>query len=265
MRTANGFMTDQPTDDEWAEAYRIINGPDGSNLPGNVDVEYYERKAENIDGPILEIGCGTGRITLRLAEAGHDVHGIDVSQAYLDVLGETARRRGVEPAVERADMTSFSYDEAFELIIVPYDTFRYNTTVEGQLRTLENVRGHLSDTGRAVFAFSRPEPGWSTTPRTIRSEFSHDGDDYLLLSTLGLADEIEQILEIDEKLYRNGTLVGEHVVELARIYKREFEHLLERTGFVVRDVYDDYEENPLGEGDERKTTVWWVGTSGSGR
>lgn len=251
-------MTDQSTDGEWAEAYRIINGPDGRDLPGKTDVEYYERKAEDIDGPILELGCGTGRIYLPLVEAGHDVHGIDNSRAYLDVLRETAEERDVAPAIERADMTSFSYGVDFELIIVPYDTFRYNTTVAAQLETLENVRTHLSDTGRAVLAFSRPEPNWSTTPRTIRSGFSHDGDEYLLLSSFRLSDEIEQLLEIDEKLYRNGTVIGEHIIELARIYKREFEHLLERAGFRSWDVYDDYEEHPLGEGDETKTTVWWV-------
>lgn len=251
-------MMGETTDGEWAEAYRIIHGPDGYDLPGNVDAEYYERKAEGVDGPILELGCGTGRIHLRLAEAGHDVRGIDLSEEYLDVLRETARERGVEPTVERADMRSFSYDEEFELIIVPYDTFRYNTTAEGQLRTLENVRAHLSDAGRAVFAFSLPEPEWSARPRTVRAEFSHDGDEYLLISTFRLVDEIEQLLEIDEKLYRNGTVVGEQVIEIARIYKREFEHLLERAGFDDWEVYGDYEENPLGEGDDTKTTVWSV-------
>lgn len=251
-------MTGETTDGEWAEAYRIINGPDGYDLPGKVDAGYYEREAEGVDGPILELGCGTGRIYLRLVEAGHDVRGIDLSEEHLDILRETARERGVEPTVERTDMRLFSYDEKFELIIVPYDTFRYNTTVEDQLRTLENVRTHLSDAGRAVFAFSRPEPEWSARPRTIRAEFSHDGDEYLLMSTFRLVDEVEQLLEIDEKLYRNGTVVGEQVVEIARIYKREFEHLLKRAGFGDWEVYGDYEENPLGEGDDTKTTVWSV-------
>lgn len=242
----------------WAEAYRIINGPDGKNVAGKRDAEAYAREAEDVTGRILEVGCGTGRIYLRLLQEGHDVYGIDVSQDYLDVLKRKADENGLKPHVLQEDMRSFSFDVTFELIIVPYDTVRYVTSPEGQLQCLSTIRDHLSDDGKVIFEFSRPESAWSTTPRTLRTEFTHEGDEYLQITTFTLSDPIEQLVAIDEKLYRNGTILGENSVELARIYKREFEHLLQRAGFDEWNVYSDFDGTPLGESEGSKSMVWEV-------
>lgn len=248
--------------DSWAEAYRIIHGPGGVNLPGLEDTSEYLEEAERISGKILEVGCGTGRIYLQLLEDGHDAVGIDVSQDCLDILRDEADERGLDPNVFKKDMRMFSLDSEFELIIVPYNTFRDNTTPSEQLKCLTRIREHLSDTGKAIFEFSRPEPEWSSIPRTLKSEFTYEGDEFLYLSTLRISDEVEQILETERKLFKNGRIAAETDNKLARIYKREFEHLLQRAGFDEWDVYGGFDKEEVSENEESKSMVWEVFCSG---
>src|SRR5258708_38234313 len=86
----------------------------------------YLALADRCAGRVLELGCGTGRILLRLADAGHDVVGLDRSEEMLGVL---RARLGMAPAATRsrvsiiwADATEFSLDQRFGLILLPYLT-----------------------------------------------------------------------------------------------------------------------------------------------
>jgi len=74
------------------------------------DLDYYVDRALEASGPVLEIGCGTGRIYLELLREGIEADGIDLSAAALDVLREKAADASLDPSVRRADMTEFSTD-----------------------------------------------------------------------------------------------------------------------------------------------------------
>lgn len=239
----------------WAEAYKVLYGPGGADIFNVGDVSSYCQLAQEASGAVLELGCGTGRLTIPILEAGVDVCAVDISTSQTKILEREASDRGLEPEVIVGDMCSLELDKQFELIILPYETIRYALTPEKQLSCLRQVRRHLKPGGRVVLDFSRPEPEWSEDPRTLRADLTHEGDDYLLISTFELSDEIEQILHVDEKLYREGTLFGEHTVELARPTKREFEHLLERSGFSDWEVYADHEGTALSDASS-KSMVW---------
>jgi hypothetical protein len=190
-----------------------------------------------------------------MLEAGVDVCAVDISASQTRVLEREARDRGLEPEIVVGYMCSFTIEKEFNLIILPYETIRYALTPGRQLSCLRQVRRHLEPNGKVVLDFSRPEPEWSESPQTLRADFTHEGDDYLLISTFRLSDEIEQILHVDERLYCEGTLFGEHTVEIARPTKREFEHLVERAGFNDWKVYADHEGTPVSEASS-KSMVW---------
>ena len=240
----------------WARAYSIIQGPDGQNMGREADEDYYSRAAADVSGKILEIGCGTGRISLRLLQEGHDVYGIDSSEDQLAFLRSEAEARGLDPDVRRADMRDFDIEGEFELILVPFNTFRHNLTIDDQLRTLRNVRAHLSETGRAIVDFSLPTREWYLDERVLTTEFTRDGSEYFLVESYQLVDEMEQILGISRKLYEDGRLVGEVEYEYARIYRREFVHLLHRAGIEEWDAYAGFDHEPLEDAGPALTAVW---------
>lgn len=241
--------------DGWAEAYKILYGPGGAGVFDIGDVSSYCRLAEETTGSVLELGCGTGRITIPILETGADVCAVDASVSQLKLLDAEANERGLDPDIIVGDMCSFEIYKEFELIILPYETVRYALTPERQLSCLRQVRQHLGPDGKVVLDFSRPEPEWSDDPRTLRAEFNYENNNYLLITTFKLSDTVEQVLHIDEKLYQDGVLFGEHTVKISRPTKREFAHIIERSGFDNWEVYADHEQTPLAEASS-KSMVW---------
>lgn len=120
------------------------------------DLGFWLDLAAETGQPLLELGCGTGRVLLPLALAGHRVFGLDRDAAMLSVL-----RRDLPHAVSpnvfifQADLTAFCLSERFKLILLPCNTY---STLSGTQRAecLDRVRGHLGAPG--VFAASLPNP-----------------------------------------------------------------------------------------------------------
>ena len=114
------------------------------------DAQFYEKLAAEIGGPVLEVGCGTGRVLLPIAARGIECAGIDASPAMLD---ECRRKPGAGAiALSCARMQSFDLGKRrFRLIYSAFRAFQHLETVDDQLACLARVRAHLEPDG--VFAF----------------------------------------------------------------------------------------------------------------
>ncbi|NTU62713.1 MAG: class I SAM-dependent methyltransferase, partial [Chloroflexi bacterium] len=101
------------------------------------DIEMYRGFAERTGGSILEIGSGTGRVALALAEEGHAVVGLELSEAMRAVAQAKAERAQLHDRATfvAGDMRRFKIDQHFGLIIVPLNTFLHNLTLDDQLAT----------------------------------------------------------------------------------------------------------------------------------
>jgi SAM-dependent methyltransferase len=120
------------------------------------DLPFWLDLARQQGGPILELGCGSGRVLLPLAQAGHQVYGLDSDPGMLAVL-----RQQLTPALRPAvkvwigDLCAFHLGAAFSLILLPCNT--YSTLTAGQRQAaLACVRRHLKPGG--IFAASLPGP-----------------------------------------------------------------------------------------------------------
>jgi len=130
-------------------------------------------------GPILELGCGTGRVLLPLAHAGHHVHGLDNDPEMLAFLeNQISQEISATTAVALSDFTRFKIDKRFSLAIMPCNT--YSTLSEEQRRsTLACIQEHLLPTG--CFAASLPNPVFlASLPESAEAEvedaFNHPID-----------------------------------------------------------------------------------------
>ena len=134
-----------------------------ANIPGSPvegDVDFYSRLARETGGPVLEVGCGTGRVAAALASDGHEVVGIDLSAPMLRLASE---RRGSLPAAiaarlsfVQADMATLALDREFPLIVTPSRVFQFLLTTEAQRQALRALRGHLRTDGRLVLDLFDP-------------------------------------------------------------------------------------------------------------
>ncbi|MAF52417.1 MAG: class I SAM-dependent methyltransferase [SAR202 cluster bacterium] len=127
------------------------------------DIPLYLEYAASSTTPVLEIGAGTGRLTLPTASAGHQVVAVDISPSMLEILDarlaeqpEVTRRR---VRVVHVDMLELDLGETFDFVLVPFFTFNYLLTSEAQNAALDRLSAHLSDSGRLVLdLFVPPTP-----------------------------------------------------------------------------------------------------------
>jgi SAM-dependent methyltransferase len=115
------------------------------------DVRFYVEAARECGGPVLELGCGTGRILVPTARAGVEIAGLDASEGMLDAC---RRRLRAEPpevqgrvSLHRGDLRDFDLARAFRLVTIPFRPFQHLITVAEQLACLGAIRLILTSTG----------------------------------------------------------------------------------------------------------------------
>jgi SAM-dependent methyltransferase len=126
----------------------------------DVDLPLWSELAAACAGPILDIGCGTGRVALHLAELGHDVTGLDCEPSFTAALAARARERGLRVHAETADARSFSFPgREFALAIAPMQVVQLLGGASGRAGMLESARTHLSSEGLCAIALADPFDG----------------------------------------------------------------------------------------------------------
>ncbi len=120
------------------------------------DSDFYIKEARACGGKVLELGCGTGRITMKLIKAGMEVTGLDISETMLELLEKNAAREGLRTKTHLGDMRDFRIQEKFRLAIFPYRSFLHILTDEDRKKTLGNVYSHLEKGGRIIIHIYSP-------------------------------------------------------------------------------------------------------------
>jgi len=236
--------------------------------PGEID--FYVTRARASGGPVLELGCGTGRISWPIARADVPVVGLDIESAMLE---RAEMKRQQEPAIVgnrarfvRGDMSNFSIDEQFALAIIPFRAFLMLLTVEAQQATLACVYRHLMPGGRLIIDIFDPRYDLlaeeSFTPRREVPSM-HDpatGNTISVTVIERINDRLRQRATerwIFRELRPDGTLVSEQeeLLEIRWIFRYEMRHLFALAGFVVEEELSDYAGAPPAYGKEQ---IWVV-------
>jgi SAM-dependent methyltransferase len=125
----------------------------------------YLALASASDGPVLELGCGTGRIAIPLAEAGHRVTGVDRDRFMLEraTAAWSSRRAALGGAagsleLVQADITELRLARRFDLVILGLNTILMLPGAAARGTALTTIRDHLSADGRAVIDAWLPAP-----------------------------------------------------------------------------------------------------------
>jgi SAM-dependent methyltransferase len=126
------------------------------------DLGLWRALAAEADGPILDLGAGTGRVARDLYAAGHEVHALDSDPELLVALHE--RAPGLTTLT--ADARTFSVDERFALILAPMQLVQIIGGPAGRLAMLERVHRHLLPGGRFAAALANPYDAVSEEDRS---------------------------------------------------------------------------------------------------
>lgn len=135
------------------------------------DIPFYvalAHEASSKGQAVLELGCGTGRVTIPMAQAGADVTGLDSAPAMLDIARAKAERAGVEIEWVEGDMAGFEIGARFGLVVIPFRSFLHLTTDDEQKQCLASIHRHLLPDGRLALNFYMPPGGMSNGSRVSK-------------------------------------------------------------------------------------------------
>jgi SAM-dependent methyltransferase len=224
------------------------------------DVDFFVEAAVESGGPVLEIGCGTGRILIPTARAGIEIVGLDLSSHMLRICREQLldEPEDVRARVQlvKADMRDFELGQSFRLVTMPFRPFQHLTTVDDQRACLGRIRDHLVGGGRLILDLFNPSLNVLTRDDQGEElgdepEFTvPDGRRVLRRSRFVSKDLFNQINHCELIYYvthpdgRQERLV--HAFPMRYLFRFEAEHLLARCGFELEHVYADYDKSPYG-------------------
>jgi SAM-dependent methyltransferase len=136
---------------------------DVENGAYGADLELWRELALGAGGPVLEIGCGTGRVAIDLARHGHHVLGVDIDPTFVRVLRDRATARDLEASAAVADVRNLEVTGEFALIIVPMQTIQLLEDAAERRAALESMRGVLAPRGLIAVAIVEGDAGADET------------------------------------------------------------------------------------------------------
>lgn len=235
------------------------------------DLDFYVQHASALDPrkklPVLELGCGTGRVLIALAQAGFNVVGVDSSEGMLSVCEEHVRSRGLGSKVTLlcSDIRQMpSMPQApFNLAFCALNTFAYLQSTEDQLAMLRAVHPLLVQHGILVLDLIPPFPHLlppSDMELVHQGSFLDEGTGATIHKLVsGVAEHSRQTHVITifyDREAQDGALSRlTHRVAMRWTGRYEMELLLQQAGYRVEKVYGGYELDEFGEGSERMIFV----------
>lgn len=239
---------------------------DGENAELIEDLELYTELTEAVDGAILDVGCGSGRVSLHLASQGLTVVGIDSSPVMLD-----RGRKRTQGRVDLRDHVTFiegdalshPYPQKYEMILLAYNCLMHFKSLEDQRQLLSHLAKYLTDDG--VLIIDLPNAGETYTTNddgaiTLeRSFIEPESGNLVMQQSTSRLDRAMQLLTINwiyDEIAPDGTVRRTLApLTLRYIYAAELDLLLQLCGLKRVERYGDYDQTPFEDGCDRLIAI----------
>lgn len=229
----------------------------------SADIPFVRALAKAAQGPVLELGCGSGRLLLPLAQAGIPVTGLDNSPAMLKRararLQSASAAARQQVTLHKGDMTAFQLDHYFALILIPYNTFLHCDSKQATA-VLQCIQAHLQEDGRLFIDLANPFALANTPEDHLLSLEGSYRDpqtgDHILQFGANRLDTVAQTLHTTwmyDRSAAGGGPVQRTVAEAVYHYRypHQWELLLHEIGFKQITFLGDYNESAFSEESDR--------------
>lgn len=219
------------------------------SIRSHVDTEYYLNRIKQAKGPVLEIGCGTGRFFCQAIRLGTDMYGIDVSKSMTDVLLSKIERK-YHDRISIQGAADFRFPFKFDLIIAPFRVYSHLLTVKEQMAALNNAFDHLTDEGRLIFDVYVPDPALIASGLSNVIDFNGEYESGKKFSrTVDMkADIVNQISDITMTFkwdQDDQERIEKWNFKFRFYFRYEIEHLIERSKLTLEKIYGDFKSGEL--------------------
>jgi SAM-dependent methyltransferase len=216
-------------------------------VTSELDIEFYVAEAVKAQGKVLELMCGTGRVSIPLLEAGVDLTCVDASEGMLTHLEERLRARQLEAEVLQADVRHLDLREQFDLALVPFHSFSELVSMRDQELALRAIHSCLKEGGRLICPLQNPAIRARSADGALRLNGTFPASEGLLIiSSFETLDESSGVVnrtQFYEFFDVSNVLSAKRVLPMrfALIDRDGFAELADAAGFVVVALYGDYD------------------------
>lgn len=218
------------------------------------DLPFFLQECSKRDGSVLELMCGTGRISVPLLEAGVNVTCVDASPAMLAILKQKLVARGLNAPVVQADVSCLNLSTPFDLVLLPFQSFHELHSPAEQRQALQEIARSLTPNGRFICTLHNPKvrlqsvgqgaSRYGPFPRVDGKEGSVSlSVDLNYAPDTGLVSGWQTICELDAA----DRQVAEHrlPVQFSLMELEQFRDLIQSVGFQIEEVFGSYDRSPF--------------------
>lgn len=212
------------------------------------EIGFYLNRARNCGGPVLELACGTGRLTLPIAAAGIPIVGVDVSPTMIARAREKASTAGLDVEWHVADIRLMDLGRSFGLMFIATNALQHLHDSDSLLAFFRRARAHLSAEGQLIIDVFNPDI--ETLTRTLAEQYPHktfvapDGGTVQVEAASEYLRDT-QTLHFTLTYRRGGTVLRSKDVHMRCFFPEELVSLCRWGGFEVIDRFGDYDETPF--------------------
>jgi ubiquinone/menaquinone biosynthesis C-methylase UbiE len=261
---ARGGGPPRPKEEGWQgwDAYADFYDWENAQTLDRLDVRFWQGMAQRTEGPVLELGCGTGRVTIPVARTGAHVVGVDRSAEMLSHARRRSKRARLKGQVSwlRGDIRALPFRKStrFDLVMAPYGILQSLIRDADLTATLASVERVLAPGGVFGLDLVPDLPVWKEYRNQVRFRGSRRGGK----SRVTLVESVRQDRARRLTMFDQEYIEQRGRTRVARRFSLVFRTLtvpqmtrrLERAGFRIRAVLGDYDGQPW----DPRAEVWLI-------
>ena len=205
------------------------------------DLQFYKKwLPKNKDAKILELCCGTGRLTIPIAKEGYNICGVDYTSSMLEQAKAKANQVGVGIDFIEADIRALDLQGQFDLIFIPFNSIHHLYGNEDLFKALECVKKHLKDGGLFLLDCFNPNIQYiveNEKEQAIIAEYTTDDGRNVLIKETMHYESATQINRIEWHYFINGKFHSIQNLDMRLFFPQELDSYLKQTGFNIIHKY----------------------------
>lgn len=223
------------------------------------DLHFYKKwLSTNKDARILELCCGTGRLTFPIAKDGYNICGVDYTPSMLERAKSRASEEGLKIDFIEADIRTLNLQEKFDFVFIPFNSIHHLYRNEDVFKVLECIRNHLKEGGLFLFDCFNPNIQYIVEnekgQKVIAEYTTDDGREVLIKQTMRY-ENATQINRIEWHYFINGEFHSIQNMDMRLFFPQELDSYLEQAGFNIIHKFGGFEEEEFSDKSEKQVYV----------
>jgi len=211
------------------------------------DIPFFLKETKDFEGEILELMCGTGRVSIPLLDSGKQMTCVDYSKGMLDSFERKIKDKNYPVNLIQMDVTNLNLDKKYGLIILPFHSITEIISTDLQIKALQSISSHLDENGVFVLTLQNPKTRLKTADGISRvmGKFALENNKQMIISYVNQYNESDKIVsgfQFYEIFDSTETLIEKKFLEInfKPISDSELRKMIKQAGLEIIEMFGDY-------------------------